>query len=200
MPEQTAVQRISAALFTAPRPVSEAVGVLPGAAGLYAWWAPPDTLPSLPGPANPADGARRLLYLGKATRLRSRITSNHLRRSGSSTLRRTLAGLLMPTREYRTMWTDRVVLVPEDEERLTAWMHAHLALTWVEHPDPLPWEGELVARWEPPLNILGAAPGAALDAVRAARARYRDSAGPRPPAPPPATRASRGTHDATGRP
>jgi hypothetical protein len=73
----------------------------------------------------------------RPARLRSRITSNHLRPSGSSTLRRTLVGLLMTTQGYRTGWTDRVVLVPEDEERVTEWMHEHLALTWVERLDPL---------------------------------------------------------------
>ncbi|MEU5100270.1 MULTISPECIES: GIY-YIG nuclease family protein [Streptomyces] len=180
MLEQTAVQRTTEALFTAPRLLSEAAVALPRAAGLYAWWAPPSVLPSFSGPVNSADPGRRLLYLGKATRLRSRITSNHLRRSGSSTLRRTLAGLLMPTEGYRTVWTDRVVLVPEDEERLTEWMHEHLSLTWVEHPDPLSVEGELISRLAPPLNVDGAGEGAALDAVREARAHYYGSAGPRP--------------------
>ena len=135
------MQQTAEVLFTSPRLLTEAAVALPRTAGLYAWWAPPSVLPSFPGPTNSADPGRRLLYLGKATRLRSRITSNHLKRSGSSTLRRTLAGLLMPTEGYRTVWTDRVVLVPEDEERLTEWMHEHLALTWVEHPDPLSVEG-----------------------------------------------------------
>jgi hypothetical protein len=36
----------------------------------------------------------RLLYVGIATKLRTRLASNHLGRTGSSTLRRTLAGLL----------------------------------------------------------------------------------------------------------
>lgn len=180
MSEQTAVRPAGEALFTSPRSLSEAAAALPRTAGLYAWWAPPSVLPSFPGPVNPADPGRRLLYLGKATRLRSRITSNHLRRSGSSTLRRTLAGLLMPTEGYRTVRTDRVVLVPEDEERLTAWMHEHLTLTWAEHPDPLPVERELISRLNPPLNVDGASAGAALDAVRKARARYHESAGPHP--------------------
>jgi hypothetical protein len=49
----------------------------------------------LSGPANAHDPSRRVLYLGRATTLRGRILRNHLRRSGSSTLRRTLADLLM---------------------------------------------------------------------------------------------------------
>ncbi|MFC9465690.1 GIY-YIG nuclease family protein [Streptomyces coelicoflavus] len=184
MPEQPAVRPPSEALFASPRSLSEAAAALPRTAGLYAWWAPPSTLPSFPGPVNPADPGRRLLYLGKATRLRTRVTSNHLRRSGSSTLRRTLAGLLMPTEGYRTVRTDRVILVPEDEERLTAWMHEHLSLTWAEHPDPHSAERELITRLHPPLNVDGASAGDALDAVRKARARYHESAGPHPVRPP----------------
>lgn len=180
MSEKTAAQRTTDALFTAPLVLSEAAVTLPRAAGLYAWWAPSSVLPSLPGPANSAEPGLRLLYLGRATRLRSRITSNHLRRSGGSTLRRTLAGLLMPTEGYRTVWTDRVILVPEDEERLTEWMHKHLALTWVEHPDPPSVEGQMISRLGPPLNVDGAEQGAELTAVREARARYYGSAGPRP--------------------
>ncbi|WP_416986571.1 GIY-YIG nuclease family protein [Streptomyces sp. T028] len=178
--DETAVRQAAAALFTSPRPLSEAAAELPRTAGLYAWWAEPSVLPVFSGPANATDPGRRLLYLGKATRLRSRITSNHLRRSGSSTLRRTLAGLLLPTEAYRTTWTDRVVLVPEDEERLTAWMHEHLTLTWTELPDPREVEGELIARLRPPLNVDGAEAGPALDAVRRARTTYYESAGPRP--------------------
>ncbi|MER6077041.1 GIY-YIG nuclease family protein [Streptomyces sp. NPDC001833] len=180
MSESTAVYRTTEALFAVPRLLSEAVDALPRTAGLYAWWAPPSVLPSFSGPVNSADPGRRLLYLGKATRLRSRITSNHLRRSGSSTLRRTLAGLLMPAEGYRTTWTDRVVLVSADEERLTEWMYEHLALTWVEHSDPHLVEGELISRLGPPLNVDGAGQGAALTMVREARARYYGSARPRP--------------------
>jgi hypothetical protein len=180
MSEETTVQRTTAALFTSPRTLSQAAAALPTTSGLYAWWAPPSVLPLFAGPENSADPGCRLLYLGKATRLRTRITSNHLRRSGSSTLRRTLAGLLMPTEGYRTTWTDRVVLVPEDEERLTGWMHERLAVTWVEHSDPLSVEGELISLLGPPLNVDGAGQGAALEAVKEARARYYGSAGPRP--------------------
>lgn len=180
MSEETAVERTTAALCSFPRSLSEAAAVLPNTAGLYAWWAPSSVLPSFPGPANSADPARRLLYLGKATRLRSRITSNHLRRSGSSTLRRTLAVLLMPTEGYRTMWSDRVILVPEDEERLTEWMNKHLALTSTEHPEPLSVEGKLISRLRPPLNVDGTEQSAMRDAVKEARSRYYGSAGPRP--------------------
>ena len=74
-------------------------------------------LPRWSGPPHPTIPALRLLYVGIATKLRSRLASNHLGRTGSSTLRRTLAGLLLDDEQYRTRWTDRVVLVDDDDER-----------------------------------------------------------------------------------
>ncbi|MDX3749563.1 GIY-YIG nuclease family protein [Streptomyces sp. AK08-02] len=180
MPDTATVQRIETALFAPPHALPAAVTTLPKTAGLYAWWAPPNTLPALPGPANTAEPERRLLYLGKATRLRSRIGSNHLKRSGSSTLRRTLAGLLMPTENYQTTWSDRVILMPGEEQRLTDWMYRHLTLTWAEHPDPSPVEAALISQLGPPLNLDGARQGTVHDQVKAARAAYYASAGPRP--------------------
>src|SRR5687767_14190479 len=93
-------------------PIGLAVAVkrLSRGGGVYAWWAAPSILPDLPGPPNDSVPSLRLLYLGRATSLRGRILRNHLRRSGSSTLRRTLAGLLV-SECYRTTWTVRVVLV-----------------------------------------------------------------------------------------
>ncbi|MFF2432791.1 GIY-YIG nuclease family protein [Streptomyces sp. NPDC058107] len=146
-------------------------------AGVYAWWAPPEVLASFRGPVNLGDAGRRLLYLGKASRLRSRVVSNHLRDSGRSTLRRTAAGLLMPTEGYRTTWTDRVVLLPKDEQRLTHWMHQHLTLTWSEHADPVPVEKELISNLHPSLNVDGAEHGSTRDIVKQARAFYYASAG-----------------------
>ncbi|MDQ0370587.1 GIY-YIG nuclease family protein [Catenuloplanes indicus] len=147
--------------------------------GVYAWWAGPSVFPDLPGPANASDPSLRLLYLGRATSLRGRILRNHLRRSGSSTLRRTLAGLML-SEGYRTTWTDRVVLIPEDEARLTAWMHAHLRLTWAEDEDPETIEADLVQRLRPPLNVHGVSPERRQPAVLAAKVAYNSSAGPAP--------------------
>lgn len=159
-----------------------AVKGLSRGSGVYAWWAAPSVLPDLPGPPNGNVPSLRLLYLGRATSLRGRILRNHLRRSGSSTLRRTLAGLLV-SEGYRTTWTDRVVLVPEDEERLTAWMYAHLRLTWAQDTEPATVEAELVRRLHPPLNVHGVDPEHLQAAVVAAKNAY-NSAG-RPDEPPP---------------
>ncbi|GAB3846723.1 GIY-YIG nuclease family protein [Dactylosporangium cerinum] len=152
--------------------------------GVYAWWAAPSTFPDLAGPPNGSDPSVRMLYLGRATSLRGRILRNHLRRSGSSTLRRTLAGLLV-AEGYRTIWTDRVVLVPEDETRLTAWMHAHLRLTWAEDPEPATIEAVLVQRLHPPLNVHGVDPEHLQAAVVAAKHAYNTSSRPDDPSPAP---------------
>jgi hypothetical protein len=139
--------------------------------GVYAWWAAPSVLPDLPGPPNSSVPSLRLLYLGRATSLRARILRTHLRRSGSSTLRRTLAGLLV-SEGYRTTVTDRVELIAEDEKRLTAWMTANLRLTWAEDPEPAPVEADLVWRLHPPLNVHGMDPEHLQAAVVAAKKSY----------------------------
>src|SRR3954469_18088796 len=145
--------------------------------GVYAWWAAPSIFPDLPGSSNGNVPSLRLLYLGRATSLRGRILRNHLRRSGSSTLRRTLAGLLV-SEGYRTTWTDRVALIPEDEVRLTAWMYAHLRLTWAEATEPATIEAELVQRLHPPLNVSGVDPEHVQAAVVAAKNSYDTSSRP----------------------
>ncbi|MEU8003226.1 GIY-YIG nuclease family protein [Catellatospora sp. NPDC049111] len=184
--EPNALQAATTALNTAPLALGEAVSLVPSAVGIYAWWAAPTIFADLPGTANGSDPAVRLLYLGIAERksgLRTRIVKEHLARSGSSTLRRTLAGLLMSTERYETAWTDRVVLVAADELRLTAWMHANLRLTWFACEDPEQHEKNLITSLRPPLNLKQAVPSAALTTVKAAKVAYTKSAGPRPLAP-----------------
>lgn len=136
-------------------------------------------LPDLKGPPNTTDESVRLLYVGITTKLRSRLGQNHMRRTGSSTLRRTLAGLLLDAEALRTRWTDRVVLVDEDEARLTSWMEANLRVSWCEHPTPRDVESTIIERLVPPLN-LDHATGPARDQIKAARKHYYASAGARP--------------------
>lgn len=136
-------------------------------------------LPTLTGPPHPSIPDLRLLYVGLATKLCSRLASNHLGRTGSSTLRRTLAGLLLNEEKYRTRWTDRVVLVDDDEARLTEWMVKHLHVSWSEHPTPRDVEESIIQTLWPPLNVDHAS-GPALHIVKAARQNYYASAGPRP--------------------
>lgn len=123
MPRESAsADAVSAELLTAPVGAGDIRTLAPSLPGLYAWWADPDVLPALAGPVHPSRSDLRLLYVGLATKLRSRLASNHLGRSGSSTPRRTLAGFLLDDEHLRTRWADRVVLVDDDEHRLTAWM------------------------------------------------------------------------------
>ncbi|GGK31675.1 hypothetical protein GCM10010124_25580 [Pilimelia terevasa] len=181
---QARIEQVLRLLFGVPVGLDVAVKGLSRGSGVYAWWAAPSVFPDLPGPPHPNDPSLRLLYLGRATSLRGRILRNHLRRSGQSTLRRTLAGLLA-SEGYRTTWTDRVVLLPEDEARLTAWMHAHLQLTWAEDAEPATIEAELVRRLHPPLNVSGVNPEHIQTAVVAAKNTYNTTSGPAEPSPQP---------------
>jgi hypothetical protein len=173
------IDTIIADLVAGPISPSEITARVPASSGLYAWWGPPEVLPDLHGPAHPSEPELRLLYVGIASRLRSRLGSNHMKRSGSSTLRRTLAGLMLDVEGYRTRWTDRVVLVDEDEIRLTAWMIDRLRISWCEHQTPRDFEGAIIHALNPPLNVDHAS-GPVLGQVKAARRRYFVSAGPRP--------------------
>lgn len=152
---------------------------VPATSGIYAWWASPTVLPALTGQPHPSTPDLRLLYVGLATKLRSRLASNHLGRTGSSTLRRTLAGLLLDEEQYRTRWTDRVVLVDDDETRLTDWMVRRLHVSWCEHPTPRDVEESIIQALRPPLNVDHAAEPS-LQLIKAARQHYYASAGPRP--------------------
>lgn len=91
------------------------------------------------------DGQARLLYVGKASSLRTRITRNHLKSSRTSTLRRTLAGLLMDDHGWTTSRRGergQVVLDPPSEQELTAWMTAALTFTVMAAADPAAAEDE----------------------------------------------------------
>jgi hypothetical protein len=175
--DRARVEEVMRLISGVPVGLDVAVKRLSRGSGVYAWWADPSILPDLPGPPNESVPSLRLLYLGRATSLRGRILRSHLRRSGSSTLRRTLAGLLV-SEGYRTTWTDRVVLVAEDEARLTAWMHAHLRLTWAADPESEMIVDELVRRVHPPLNVHGVDPEHIQPAVVAAKNSYNTSSHP----------------------
>ena len=166
------------ALSGAPVTTQMAASSIGRGSGVYAWWARPSVFPDLPGMDNEADPDVRLLYVGRATSLRGRILRTDLRRSGNSVLRRTLAGLLMPSEHYRTEWKDGTVLVPADERRLSAWMATNLRLTWAEVGWPEEIEDELLWRLVPPLNIHGMDPDDIQDAVVAAKDAFESSSHP----------------------
>ena len=71
---------VIAELLADPVGAGDVRTLAPAAAGLYAWWARPDVLPALNGPANPSSPNLRLLYIGVATNLRSRLANSRLPR------------------------------------------------------------------------------------------------------------------------
>jgi hypothetical protein len=161
---------VRSALLAPLGPLDDVVAALPRAPGLVAWWGSVDVLPGVAGAAHPSAPGYRLLLVGAATMLRNRVTRQDLHRAGVSPLRQALAGLLLDDLGLAPTWAAEVVLPRADEERLTAWMRAHLRLSWCECAD----------RAER-LPALAAALGPGLDPdqepARSAIARYVVAAG-----------------------
>ncbi|SOC50292.1 hypothetical protein SAMN05660748_3038 [Blastococcus aggregatus] len=163
--------------------VDRARELVPAEPGLYAWWSRPGALPGVAGPRHP-DGEHELLYVGLArsgpssgATLRSRVVGNHIRgTTGQSTLRRSLASLLHEGEGWRSTFTDRPLLVPDDELRLNAWMQEHLALSWVVHEQPWTVEAEVIGKLAPPLNQSANSSHPLYQHVREARRRWREAA------------------------
>lgn len=154
------------------------------ARGVYAWWldtarSPAPEAAGLHLPAVPrlrhSSGTAELLYVGRARRdLHRRIAGQHLRRTRSSALRRTLLTALLPG---DPSWRDgaavdgrgRVVLDEAHEQRLTAWMQEHLLLGWAECPtkdDVDALEQHWVAAHQPALNTEGTGHGPELTELK----------------------------------
>jgi hypothetical protein len=163
--------------------VQQAREAVPAEPGLYAWWSVPGALPAISGPAHPA-GVYELIYIGIArsgptsgATLRSRVVGNHINgTTGQSTLRRSLASLLVEREGWRSRFTDRPLLVPEDERRLTGWMEQHLALSWVVHAEPWTVEAQVIGELTPPLNQSANSTHPLYRHVRDARSRWREAA------------------------
>ena len=117
------------------------------------------------------------MYVGLASNLRSRVVGNHLKRSGSSTLRRVLAAVLMAQEGFTTRFTDRVVLVDEDEVRLTSWMKATPPTYLGRTPRPERLKA-VIGLMRPPLNVDHAEPRETLTRVRRHERRTEESASP----------------------
>jgi len=144
--------------------------LVPKSAGIYGWWfsTPPRGVP-LDGTVA-CDGAR-LLYVGIAPRaptlngqtskksLRDRL-KNHCRGPiGSSTLRRTLACLLVDQLklDIQRRPSGKLFLSQSQEAALTGWMDASAKVGWIIATEPWRIEKELIACAEIslPLNIQG---------------------------------------------
>jgi hypothetical protein len=105
--------------------------------------------------------------------LRNRVTRQDLYRTGVSELRRVLAGLLLDELDLAPTWAAEVVLPRADEDRLTAWMRAHLRLSWTAREDRREVLPGVVAAMAPALDPTRE-PG------RSALERYLEAAGRRP--------------------
>lgn len=72
-----------------------------------------------------------------------------------------------------------MVLVDDDEIRLTEWMSTNLRVSWCEHEAPRDVEAAIIRSLRPPLNVEHAS-GPGVDLIKAARRHYYQSAGTRP--------------------
>lgn len=140
--------------------------VVPAKPGLYAIYAAAEIWHEL-GLGTPPDS--RPLYVGKAEdSLVARDLRQHFRdgRTGSSTLRRSVAALLhdsmgfrgIPRNPQKPGYFANYGLAPHDDERLSRWMSTQLAIsTW--SPESLVAlavvEMKIVRSWLPPLNLAG---------------------------------------------
>lgn len=152
-----------AALVEGPRhSVTEALEVVPNVAGLYAIYGDESAVSEL------AIGTpERPLYVGKAERsLVSRDLRTHFAtgKTGSSTLRRTVAALLKKQLELRAVprnltkpdGSANYSLEVHGDERLTQWMHDHLRLAvWVQAEGTVLdlVETAVLNELSPPLNL-----------------------------------------------
>ncbi|MEQ8931119.1 MAG: hypothetical protein RIE24_04305 [Silicimonas sp.] len=156
--------------LVAARDILARPDLVPDLPGIYGWWFD-GALARVPRDGAVRCGGFDLLYVGIAPRppgragrsskstLRRRLVRNHLRgRLSGSTLRRTLAALLGEelALSVRRGPASRPVMARADEDRLTAWIAGHGALSWV--PTPAPWDPEselLRAGPALPLNVKG---------------------------------------------
>jgi hypothetical protein len=146
--------------------------IIPDAGGIYGRWF--DTpLPGVPLEKTLRVGSHRLLYVGIAPRapsaagsvskstLRRRIGRNHLgNRIASSTLRRSLAGILSEN-ENLTIGrsrNDRASMSHDHEAKLTGWIVDHAAVSFMPHDKAWEIEDAIIRSGTPnlPINIKGA--------------------------------------------
>ena len=157
-----------------------AVEIVPKQPGLYAFHGDPAAWTSLG--IEPAFEDQPL-YVGKAERsLNGRDVGTHFAagRTGSSTVRRSIAALLVdelglvavPRNLAKPDGSDNFGLDPASENRLSDWMQTHLSLSTSIKPDGAVLddvETVVVSRLRPPLNLDKV--GEPREQLRAARRR-----------------------------
>jgi hypothetical protein len=151
--------------------------------GLYSWWADSEGLCILGEPfgvalppliyAGQTGATSRRARVERVATLRSRIGGNHLNgNANSSTFRRTLSSVLMGPLQLRVCGRGRL---DEDSNRaVSIWMRRHLAVATVSVPDRSSLaevEEAVLARIDPPLNLIGMRPTAVRTQLRDLRRR-----------------------------
>jgi hypothetical protein len=179
------VQQAARDLWRPRMRISTAERRVPSEAGLYAIYASREVWREL-GLGRRPDG--RPLYVGKAEEsLAGRDVNQHFAdgKTGSSTLRRSLATLLrsrlklraIPRNPDRPADFDRFGLSTTHDARLTAWMRTHLWIAvWVapELTRLKSMEDDLKFTWLPPLNLDNGSGW--QEPIRAGRALMADQA------------------------
>jgi len=178
-------------------PVTEAPEHIPPAAGVYAIYGDRDAWGDL-GYDYRADTP---LYIGKSEddlvdrdlRTHFAVDTSKPARTGSSTVRRSFAALLRDRLNLRAVarnpakpgYFAHYALTPEGDDRLTAWMHAHLSIAVWPAPTGLDIflaevETAMLAAFDPLLNLTKAPhPSPRLRAARKVMAaEARESAQP----------------------
>lgn len=127
--------------------------------GVYAWWDPNGALARFWPNGFPQVDPVRPLYVGIArTTLAERAGKMHLEKTRMSTIRRSLAALLvdemvlLPGIVVDPRRRTKFSLAPAAEQRLTNWMTAHLQTTWMTHLSPNDVEKEIIENLAPPFN------------------------------------------------
>ena len=140
--------------------------------GVYGWWAD-DTARRLIEDTLRTD-ASSLIYVGKTTRtLARRVLGNHIRGSGKSTLRRSLAAILMTDSELAAGHPDPRAFV--QSRMLSDWMRKHLQVAIIPVDLELVEDAEqaVIAHYDPPLN--GGGPRTRLTELRKELKPARDA-------------------------
>ncbi len=146
--------------WTASAPAKTAWAAMPFAPGIYKVYLTGALPKGVSWPAELAPLKRGdLLYVGKATNLKSRA-KHHAVQTSKSTFRRSLAAIL----GLQAQWHGRSAhprLTDADEEVLSDWMVKNLAMSFCVVPETAPFadlEDALRAELCPPLNRDGRTP------------------------------------------
>ena len=154
---------------------------LPEGPGLYAWWGDAEAMGALNGAFE--EPVRGPLYAGQAgaasaANLRARVWNNHVRGNiGRSTFRLTLAAVLRD--ELHLELQDAGRLTVQSNRHLTAWVHDHLAVAFVDWPEDSlhDTEAQVLRALDPPLNLQGMDATPTRAHLRELRARLAETAG-----------------------